>query len=169
MLLSCYIPGSWDAHLEFVPPHPDSTSNSVRKHLGKRTWLSQSQHLHAPLVHQGNKRLIQRLRFGRWVRITLARGAGLSVCKHGRTALWQTQTNTATQSRPWHQTPRSEPRSFTATLQPECIFPQEYREKTGEAILKGLRRELLPQFVILDRKPKKQTGWELTLKWGEAT
>lgn len=84
-------------------------------------------------------------------------------------ALWQTQTNTATQSRPWHQTPRSEPRSFTATLQPECIFPQEYREKTGEAILKGLRRELLPQFVILDRKPKKQTGWELTLKWGEAT
>lgn len=32
-----------------------------------------------------------------------------------------------------------------------------------------LRRKLLPQFVILDRNPRKQTGWELSLKWREAT
>lgn len=37
------------------------------------------------------------------------------------------------------------------------------------AHLRGSRRKVLPQFVILDRNPRKQTGWELSLKWGEAT
>lgn len=43
-----------------------------------KKWLSQSHHLHAPLVHQGNNRLIQRLRSGPWVWITLSRGGWVS-------------------------------------------------------------------------------------------
>lgn len=52
-----------------------------------KKWLGQSHRLHAPLVHQGNNGLIQRLRSGPWVWITLTLGrGGWSVSSHGSTA-----------------------------------------------------------------------------------
>lgn len=48
-------------------------------------------------------------------------------------------------------------------------FHSRVQRVDQRAHVTDLRRKLFPQFVILDRNLRKQTGWELSLKWGEAT
>lgn len=142
-----------------------------------KKWLSQSHHLHAPLVHQGNNRLIQRLRSGPWVWITLSRGGWVSQSVDTGAPYTHFDSNSnSNKQRDKKQTltPNTPVktavfRRHTQTQITSMYFPSGTWREDQWAHLSGLRRKVLPQFVILDRNPRKQTGWELSLKWGEAT
>lgn len=153
----------------------------------KKKWLKPL--FHAPLVHQGNNRLIQRLRSGPLESESCSHGGfgmagvrqSLSGCVVLGTlhTLWQAQTNSGTQSRPWHQTPLCQNRAVFRRRRAQnpnnqhafFFFPTLWSavEKTNEPISEASRRRVLLQFVMLDGNPSKQTRWELSLKWGEAT
>lgn len=167
------------------------TANNVcvRLETGTKKKRSDSKPLfHAPLVHQGNNRLIQRLRSGPLESESCSHGGfgmagvrqSLSGCVVLGTlhTLWQAQTNSGTQSRPWHQTPLCQNRAVfrrrraqNPNNQHAFFFPTLWSavEKTNEPISEASRRRVLLQFVMLDGNPSKQTRWELSLKWGEAT
>lgn len=162
----------------------------VRLETGTKKKRSDSKPLfHAPLVHQGNNRLIQRLRSGPLESESCSHGGfgmagvrqSLSGCVVLGTlhTLWQAQTNSGTQSRPWHQTPLCQNRAVFRRRRAQnpnnqhafFFFPTLWSavEKTNEPISEASRRRVLLQFVMLDGNPSKQTRWELSLKWGEAT
>lgn len=162
----------------------------VRLETGTKKKRSDSKPLfHAPLVHQGNNRLIQRLRSGPLESGSCSHGGfgmagvrqSLSGCVVLGTlhTLWQAQTNSGTQSRPWHQTPLCQNRAVFRRRRAQnpnnqhafFFFPTLWSavEKTNEPISEASRRRVLLQFVMLDGNPSKQTRWELSLKWGEAT
>lgn len=168
------------------------TANNVcvRLETGTKKKRSDSKPLfHAPLVHQGNNRLIQRLRSGPLESESCSHGGfgmagvrqSLSGCVVLGTlhTLWQAQTNSGTQSRPWHQTPLCQNRAVFRRRRAQnpnnqhafFFFPTLWSavEKTNEPISEASRRRVLLQFVMLDGNPSKQTRWELSLKWGEAT
>lgn len=93
----------------------ETTYVSAWKQVQKKKRSDSKPLFHAPLVHQGNNRLIQRLRSGPLESESCSHGGfgmagvrqSLSGCVVLGTlhTLWQAQTNSGTQSRPWHQTP----------------------------------------------------------------
>lgn len=166
-----------------------TTYVSAWKQVQKKKRSDSKPLFHAPLVHQGNNRLIQRLRSGPLESESCSHGGfgmagvrqSLSGCVVLGTlhTLWQAQTNSGTQSRPWHQTPLCQNRAVFRRRRAQnpnnqhafFFFPTLWSavEKTIEPISEASRRRVLLQFVMLDGNPSKQTRWELSLKWGEAT
>lgn len=133
--------------------------------------LSQSHRL------QGNNRLIQRLQTWprslnhahMWGEVSHQVDMGP---QHPAQALTNSNKQEGHRAEPDTEHPRQNRTISLPCSNPNsrhALFHSRMQRAEQRAHLAGLRRKLLPQFVILDRNPRKQTGWELSLKWGEAT
>lgn len=150
-----------------------TTYVSAWKQVQKKKRSDSKPLFHAPLVHQGNNRLIQRLRSGPLESESCSHGGfgmagvrqSLSGCVVLGTlhTLWQAQTNSGTQSRPWHQTPLCQNRAVFHRRRAQnpnnqhAFFFSHPLERGGEdqwAHLRGFEEKSAPPICHVGWKPE---------------